>query len=111
MAWKSPHPAQPKPVRIDPDAENGRAPLVGSTWKRREPLGDEYDEVVIRGVFDLGNDHGGLELVVSPATFGPAVTTQPEALSAAWKRIEDDDPTERLSARLAEVEARIGAGS
>lgn len=91
---------------IDPDAD--RPTLIGSRWRRREAAGDEWDEVIIRGVFDLGNDHGGLEYVVSPASFGPALTTTPDALAESYTRAEGDDPAERLAARLRDLEARHG---
>ncbi len=91
---------------IDPGA--GKPKMIDSRWQRREPVGDEWDEVVIRGVFDLGNDHGGLELVVSPVSFGPALTTTPDALAESYVRVDGDDPAERLTARLRDLEARHG---
>jgi hypothetical protein len=91
-------------VVVDPDAN--KPTLIGSRWQRRAPEGDAWDEVVIRGVFDLGNDSGGLEYVVSPASFGPALTTPPESLTEGYARAEGDDVTERLAARLRDLEAR-----
>jgi hypothetical protein len=91
---------------IDPNA--GKPRLLDSRWRRRAPQGDAYDEVVIRGVFDLGSDHGGLELVVSPLSFGPVLTCTAESLAEAYTRseVESNDPNERLQARLRELEAR-----
>src|SRR3954467_670288 len=99
-------PVPPRPFVINPNA--GRPSLLDSRWRRREPQGDPYDEVVIRGVFDLGNDNGGLELVVSPLSFGPVLTCTAESLADSYSRseAERDDPNERLQARLRELEAR-----
>lgn len=101
MTWKSPH---PHAVVIDPDA--GRPTLIGSHWTRRAKEDDPFDDVVIRGVFDLGNDSGGLEFCVSPLSFGPTLTATPESLSEAYTRAEGDDPAEKLRRRLHELEAR-----
>jgi hypothetical protein len=92
------------PFVIDPHA--GRPTLIGSHWHRRTPEDDPYDDIVIRGVFDLGNDSGGLELVISPQTFGPTLTCTPESLGESYARSQGQDPTERLRQRLRELEAR-----
>lgn len=94
-------------VVIDPDA--GKPALVGSHWERREPAGDVWDgPVVVVGVFDNGPDAGGFELVVQPLEFGePALTADPESFGATYRRVVADDPAERVSARLRELEARV----
>jgi hypothetical protein len=94
----------PRPLVINPDA--GRPALLDSRWRRRHPEGDAYDEVVIRGIFDCGPDGGGLELVISPLSFGPTLTCTPESLAEAYTRSEKNDPTERLKERLRDLEAR-----
>lgn len=91
------------------DRDEGKAPLVRSHWQRREPAGDSWDTVVICGVFDNGPDAGGFELVVQPVEFGePALTADPESFGATYRRVVADDPAERVSARLRELEARAG---
>jgi hypothetical protein len=91
-------------VVIDPEAD--RPALIGSAWTRRVPEGDEYDDIVVRGVFDLGERGGGLELVVSPLTFGVTLTTTAEGLTESYKRADGDDPVENLRARVRELESR-----
>ena len=87
--------------------------MIGSRWVRRVPEGgdDPWDgPVEIVGVFDTGNDANGLELCVRPVTFGqPVMTADAESFGAAYKREDDDDPTERLNARLRDLEARASA--
>lgn len=41
--------------------------VVGTILKRREPHGDEFDRLRVVGEFDLGADHGGVEVVVTSA--------------------------------------------
>ncbi len=90
------------------DRDEGKSPLVGSRWRRRDLEGDPWDTVVICGVFDNGPDHGGFELVVQPLEFGePALTADPESFGATYRRVVADDPAERVSARLRELEARV----
>jgi hypothetical protein len=104
MTWATPH---PHAVVIDVDAD--RAPLVGSRWVRREAAGDDWDSVEICGVFDLGNDSGGLELVIRPLVFGePSLTASVDSFAEAYRRqdADADDPFERIDARLRALEAR-----
>ncbi len=79
------------PLVIDP--QEGRPPLIGSRWQRRESAGDAWDLCEVAGVFDLGADHGGLELVVRPVEFTgePALTTSAESLSENYQRVGEDD--------------------
>lgn len=102
MSWESRNPGA---LRIDPDAE--RPTLIGSTWARRVPEGDDWDFCKIVAVFDTGNDSAGLELCVQTVVFGgqPVMTADAEAFAAAYRREEDDDPAERVAARLRELEA------
>lgn len=94
------------PVVIDRDA--GRPALVGSRWQRREPAGDVWDVIVISGVFDNGPDHGGMELVVQPLTFGePCLTADPESFASVYRRQSGDDVGERVAATLAALEASV----
>src|SRR5689334_16480419 len=94
-----------KGVVIDPS--EGKPQLVGSRWRRRRKENDSWDDVRIVGVFDLGPDAGGLELVVQPVEFGqPAQTADVASFAAAYKRAEGDDPLERLDQRLRALEAR-----
>jgi hypothetical protein len=102
MRWGSAH-----PLVVDPDAD--RPTLIGSRWVRREPLGDAWDgPVEVVGCHDNGPDHGGLEMVIRTVAFTgePVLTATPESFGAAYKREGDDNPAERLNARLRELEAR-----
>lgn len=102
MTWATSH---PDALRVDPD--EGRPKLVGSRWERKTFEDDVFDLIEIRGVFDLGNDHGGLELVVSPVAFGPALTTTPDSLVEYYRRVEvEPDPVEDLQSRVRDLEAR-----
>jgi hypothetical protein len=92
---------------IDPLA--GRPALVGSTWVRRTPEGDDWDGPVrIVGVFDTGNDANGLELVVQTVAFTgqPTLTADAASFAAHYKRVEVDDPAEKLHETLRTLEAR-----
>lgn len=94
---------QTRALVIDPDA--GRPSLIGSRWRRRKPEGDDpWNEVVVTGVFDLGER--GLELTVTPVSFGPTLSADPESFVAAYTRAEADDTTEELTERLRAIEAR-----
>ena len=108
MAWATPHPFA---TRIETDA--GRPALIGSRWVRKQLEDDPYDEVVIRGVFEFSNDHpgGSFEVVVSPASFGPAVTASGVSLAENYKRLDDDTTAEdeALEARLTELAARTAS--
>lgn len=89
-----------QPLVIDPTA--GQPTLIGR-WRRIEPVGDEFDEVVTVGAFDLGADWGGLEIVFTPALeFGPTVTASPESFSEAYTRAPSD-PSVALDERLAKL--------
>lgn len=93
-------------VVINPD--EGRPKLVGSEWLKRDPEGDCWDLVVVRGIFDLGNDSpNNLELVISPKEFGPTITADVDSFVQAYKRAEEGaDPFEQIDARLRALEAR-----
>jgi hypothetical protein len=109
MAWRSPHPIPRRAVVIDPDA--GRPKLIGSHWRRKVSESDEFDEVVIRGIHDNGPDTlSQFEFVVSPATFGPAITCTAESLAENFTRVgaDADDAAAKLAARITELEARTG---
>lgn len=93
------------PLVIDPDA--GQPPLIGSRWKRREPQGDPYDRVVIRGIFTLSDDLGS-ELCVSPVEFAPTLTATPESLLENYIREGSDAPVQELRDTLRKLEARTG---
>ena len=98
MKWQT----HPRALVVDPEA--GRQSLIGSRWRRREPEDDEWDEVVISGVLDLGER--GLELTVQPVTFGPTLSADPDSFVQAYVRAEAGDPTEDLDERLRAIEAR-----
>ena len=106
MMWESPRPGA---LRIDPN-EN-RPTLIGSEWHRRVPEGDSWDRCRIVGVYDLGADFGGLELCVTPLTFGPVMTSDAESFAKSYRREDEkaDDPAERITARLREIEAKASA--
>jgi hypothetical protein len=106
--WESPHPLA---LRVNPDAN--RPTVIGSIWRRREPEGDDPWDGPVRivGVFDLGNDAGGLELCVQPVEFGqPVMTASGEEFAREYRRAEADDATvERVEASLRDLEARAAA--
>ena len=97
---------------IDPDAELGRPKMIGSRWQRREAQGDAWDgPVEIVGVYELSEQHGGgLELCIRTVDFTgqPVQTAEAADFAAAYLRLEDDDVSERLAARLRDLEARHG---
>ncbi len=104
-------PQQPRRVVID---DGGQLPIVGSEWTRRHPAGDEWDHIVLRGVFALPPDRGETELCVAPKSFGPVMTTTAKSLFEHYKRYTPDDPSERahesvdrLTARLAALESQV----
>lgn len=90
------------PVVIDPHAD--RESLIGSRWRRRD--GEDEAQYVVTGVFDLGNDYGGLEIVFTSVDFGPTHTASVESFAEGFTRVSDDDPVERLDKVLADIEAR-----
>lgn len=97
----------PLAVAVDPNA--GSPQIIGSTWVRREPTGDEWDGPVrIVGLFDTGNDHNGIELCVQTVAFTgqPTLTADSDSFVAAYKREVPDDQMENLRARVADLEAR-----
>lgn len=108
MTWETPH---PNGLRID--VNEGRPTIIGSTWVRRVPEGDDpwNGPVRIVGVHDLGERGGGLELCVTPIEFGPVMTASAESFAEAYKREEEagEDPAERIDARLRELAARESA--
>lgn len=63
--------------------------LLGSIWRRREPVGDDaYDRVRVAGIFQL--QRGEFELSVVPLDgFGPTVSTTLDSLAAAYTTTED----------------------
>jgi hypothetical protein len=71
--------------------------LIGSVWMRRHREGDEWDAVRLTGLFDCGNDHGGIEACVTPVSFGPVMTTSAEGLAEAYTlKDESAQSIERL---------------
>lgn len=94
-----------QPLVIDPTADQ---PTIMGRWRRIEPVGDEFDEVIVSGFFDLGADWGGLEIVFAPVTFGPTVTASPESFAEAYTRAPSD-PSDALDERLAALEAEAEA--
>ncbi len=96
----------PHAVQIDPD--EGKPPLMGSRWRRREPAGDAYDLVDVVGVFDMGEM--GFELCVRTVAFegDPVVTADGDSFVEAYTRLDHDDIGERVGERLRELQARLG---
>lgn len=98
---------------VDPTGD--RPKLVGSRWVRRSPVGDLWDgPIEVAGIFDLGPDAGGLELVVRLVEFAhgePALTTTAEALGAHYKREgePDDGAAGRAQEALQALAATVGA--
>ncbi len=101
-----PHPGG---MWIDPLA--GRSTLIGSTWVRRTPEGDDWDGPVrVLGIFEVDEL---IELVVGTVAFTgqPVMTADAADFARSYKREDpdDDDPAERVAARLQELAARAGA--
>lgn len=71
---------------------------VGQRWKRRNPQGDEWDGIVVRGFAEGGET---VEVVVSPVSFGSPVSTSPQALLAAYT-LDAPDPAAGLKERIEE---------
>lgn len=96
MRWETPY-----AVTVDEGPK-----LIGSTWRRREPEGDSWDgPVAIVGVFDLGNDQGGLELVVQTVAFTGEPTLTADAESFVLAYVPDEpDPLARLRDRVSQLE-------
>lgn len=102
--WQGDEPTPPGVVVVERDER----PLIGSTWHRREPVGDAFDTIVVRGIMDLPEARGGAEICVSPVDFGPTLTTTPEALAESYRREADDDAqVDELRSTIRELEARV----
>ena len=80
--------------------QDDRETVMGTEWHRRTPQGDDWDTIVIRGIFD-GDEVAGREFVVSPVAFGHApVTCTPESLVDAYTRDDRPDAMADLAHRL-----------
>jgi hypothetical protein len=84
-----------RPLVVEPERDS----LIGSIWTRREITDptDIWNEVRLTGLFDLGNDQGGVECCVTPVSFGPTVTTTAEGLTEAYTRKENATERDRLT--------------
>ncbi len=105
-------PQQPRRVVIDDGG--AQLPIVGSEWKRHNPVGDEWDHIVLSGVFTMPPDRGETELCVAPKSFGPVMTTTAKSLFEHYRRFTPDDSAERahesvdrLTARLSALESQV----
>jgi hypothetical protein len=103
VAWRSAH---PHALVVDPEAD--RPSVVGSVWRRREKLEDAWDTVRIVGLWQNNPDVGPDELCVAPVEFdgSPVLSVSVESFAAAYTRADNDNPAERLEARLRELQAR-----
>ena len=72
---------------------------VGQTYRRREPKGDEWDLVRVRGYAEGGEV---VEPVVSPVSFGQPVAVSPDNFLTHYTRTLDDavSEVEAVAAKL-----------
>lgn len=75
---------------------------VGQHLRRREPLDDPFDEVVVRGFSEGGEIR---EPVVSPVSFGEAVAVDPGNLLRHYTLADGEDPGADISAGLEKLKA------
>lgn len=99
-------------VVVDPGEGKPNLNLMGSVWRRIEAVGDEFDEVRVVGVLELGNDHpgGSAELVITSTGFSPALSCTVESFAESYVRVDvaGEGVSERLSAALADLERKLG---
>lgn len=74
---------------------------LGTRLRRREPLDDPFDEVVVRGFSEGGEIR---EPVVSPVSFGEAVAVDPGNLLKLYTLATEDDPSAEIAAGLEKIE-------
>lgn len=101
MTWSTPH---PHALVVDDVSTGSR--LVGSTWRRRKPEGDAWDNARIVGIYDNGPDLG-LELCVQTVEFTgePTLTADAESFVAAYtQEAEAADPLAELRERITQLE-------
>ena len=88
-----------------------RVELVGTRWRRRQPLDqdDGWNDVEIVGVFQVRDSE--FEPVIAPCgAFGTPESCDPEAFVAAYGRsqyVREFDATRELQARLEQVGAGL----
>jgi hypothetical protein len=87
--------------------EDERPSMIGTVWVRREisDPNDPWNEIRLTGLFDLGNDSGGVECCVTPVSFGPTMTTTAEGLTQAYCLKEHAEQSDRLADLLARAAA------
>jgi len=75
---------------------------LGQRLRRREPVGDEWDTVIIRGFADSSEAH---EPVISPSTFGEAIAVHPPSLLQHYTlaAADDNNPGAEIAAGLAKL--------
>ncbi len=80
--------------------------LVGRAYKRREPIGDNFDTVVITGLWNPGTAYP--ELTITPLDFGPTVTCPPGIIEEKYKPYnkELDADLQRWQSQLEDAGAK-----
>ena len=73
---------------------------VGQYLRRREPQGDEYDEVRIVAFAESSEAR---EPVIAPLSFGEPVAVHPPSLLHHYELVAPDDPSAEIAAELARL--------
>jgi hypothetical protein len=94
-----------KYIRTDKELSRG---LIGSRWHRKEPAGDDYDNVEVVGVTRVFDSN---EVVYQPLSFGECLQADAASFTEVYTR--DDEVVERaydalrsLREKVAELEAQ-----
>ncbi len=88
-------------IRVDSTDPTG---VIGSHWRRREPAGDEHDEVILSGYFALKET---VEVAYLPASFGQTLVADPHSFEEVYEQV---DPIAEKVANLHQQIAALGIG-
>jgi hypothetical protein len=100
--------------------------VVGRMFKRREPVGDAGDVVVLTGAVDVGSVATGpvIEVVIAPAEFGAVPTSPPweegdgsstsldgDAFASMYRELDSSERAVLAIEQAAEAEAATAASA
>jgi hypothetical protein len=65
---------------------------VNDVWRRREPLGDTFDEIVVRGCVDHASFRPSVWVITSATDFGPVLQTTASGILDSCDLVSSGDP-------------------
>ncbi|MFI4977729.1 MAG: hypothetical protein ACHQC8_03490 [Solirubrobacterales bacterium] len=73
---------------------------VGDRWKRREPMGDAYDEITVCGLVDHAGRRPSEYSIASATSFGPVLQTDAAGIIDFCDLVASGDPDDEWESEL-----------